>query len=97
MARMLNGQRGTVSAKPRAMRWSPVEPLSTLRLSLRRLAFVVVLPHHAFTLPDATGAYALTGLPRGKYVVKFWHPAFGEQSRTVEVTGKKSVRLDLRF
>ena len=44
MARMLNGECRTVSAERVAMRSSPVEPSSTLRLSTRTLAFVVLLP-----------------------------------------------------
>ncbi|MDH3235023.1 MAG: c-type cytochrome, partial [Alphaproteobacteria bacterium] len=44
MARMLNGECRTVSAERAAMRSSPVEPSSTLRLSMRSLAFIVLLP-----------------------------------------------------
>lgn len=44
MARMLNGERRTVSAGRGAMRSPPAEPSSILGLSARKLAIIVLLP-----------------------------------------------------
>lgn len=59
-------------------------------------AFVLVLPHHAFTQPDKNGAYALPELPAGRYVVKLWHPDFGDVAREVHLVGD-ATSLDLSY
>jgi plastocyanin len=59
--------------------------------------FILVLPNRAFTKPDAAGAYALPALPAGSYVVRLWHPDFGEATKTVKVPAVGDVALDLEF
>lgn len=60
-------------------------------------AFVLVLPHHGFTRPDASGEFALPDLPAGRYVVKVWHPDLGEKSATVDVPARGGVTVPLGF
>ncbi len=57
-------------------------------------AFVLVLPHRYFTRPGAGGTYELPSVPAGRYVVRLWHPDFGEHSRHVELTGSRNAVLD---
>jgi hypothetical protein len=60
-------------------------------------AFVLVLPHHAFTQPDADGRYALPALPPGHYVVRAWHPDLQEIRREVDVPESGDLQVDLSF
>jgi plastocyanin len=60
-------------------------------------AFVLVLPHHGFTQPDAAGAFALPPLPGGRYVLRVWHPDLGEIRREVDVPDDGERTLDLSF
>lgn len=60
-------------------------------------AFVLVLPHHAFARPSATGEFSLPALPAGRYVLRAWHPDLGEQSVTVEVPATGNVTANLSY
>lgn len=60
-------------------------------------AFILVLPHHAFTQPDGNGRYALPSLPQGHYVVHAWHPDLTEQRREVDVPRSGDIVLDVDF
>ena len=57
-------------------------------------AFILVLPHHAFTRPKASGEFRLPDLPAGTYVVHAWHPDLGEQTISVEVPEVGLVAAD---
>ncbi|MBI5837512.1 MAG: hypothetical protein HZB25_09730 [Candidatus Eisenbacteria bacterium] len=58
-------------------------------------AFVLVLPHHCYARPDASGAFAIAGVPAGRYRVKVWHPDLPETGCDVVVTetGEATVSL----
>jgi plastocyanin len=58
---------------------------------------IVVLPNRAFAKPDATGAFTLPALPAGTYVVKLWHPDFGESQTSVKVPAHGDVAVELEF
>jgi len=60
-------------------------------------AFILVLPHHVFTMPAANGSFALPDLPAGTYTVKVWHPDFGEIHREVDVPAHGDVTADFRY
>jgi len=60
-------------------------------------AFILVLPHHVFTMPAANGSFTLPDLPAGTYTVKVWHPDFGELHREVDVPAHGSVTADFRY
>ena len=57
--------------------------------------FLVACPNWFFARARASGEYHLPALPRGRYVVHAWHPRFGETRRSVQVTGRDAVTLDL--
>lgn len=59
--------------------------------------FVVVCPNWFFARAGATGEYVLPPLPRGAYVVHAWHPRLGATRRSIRVTGREPVTLDLRL
>jgi plastocyanin len=60
-------------------------------------AFVLVLPHHAFTQPQADGTWTLDGLPAGRYELRVWHPDLPEIARPVEVPARGDARVDLSY
>ena len=60
-------------------------------------AFVLVLPHHGFTRPSASGVFQLPNLPAGQYTVRVWHPDFGERTAKVEVPETGMVAVDLNY
>lgn len=61
------------------------------------MAYVVVTPNHAFTLPDETGRYRLPALPPGDYSVRVFHPRWGETRRRATIPKRGDVALDLSF
>src|SRR5262245_43671541 len=60
-------------------------------------AYIVVLPNHAFTQPDAQGVFSLPDLPAGRYILKVWHPDLQGTTRRIEIpeTGELRVEVDL--
>jgi plastocyanin len=62
----------------------------------RMKGFVLVLETDAFTVPDASGQFRLTGVPSGQYTLVAWHPAFGPKTMRVTV-GPGLSRADIRF
>ena len=59
--------------------------------------YVMVLPHHGFVQPDATGSFTLPKLPRGIYTVKVWHPRYGRLTRKVEMPKRGDAVVELRY
>lgn len=59
--------------------------------------FILVLPHHGFARPSASGEYTLPPLPAGHYVLRVWHPDLGEQSATVDVPASGDVTANLSY
>jgi plastocyanin len=57
-------------------------------------AFILVLPHHGFTRPRASGEFRLPDLPAGTYVLHAWHPDLGERTVSVEVPEVGLVAVD---
>ena len=60
-------------------------------------AFILVLPHHGFARPAASGVFQLPNLPAGQYTVRVWHPDFGERNQKVEVPETGMVAVDLNY
>lgn len=60
-------------------------------------AFVLVLPHHGFARPRASGEYRLPPLPAGRYQLNVWHPDLGERSEAVVVPESGEIAVDLSF
>jgi plastocyanin len=60
-------------------------------------ATILVLPHHAFTQPDAEGRFALPDVPGGRYVLKVWHPDRPMLSRDVDVPDQGEALVLLEY
>lgn len=60
-------------------------------------AFVLVLPNHGFTRPQANGSFALPDLPAGHYTVRVWHPDFGTIAREIDLPNAAAASLDLSY
>lgn len=60
-------------------------------------AFIVVVPSAAWARPDRDGAYAIEGLPAGRYQLRWWHPDFGAGSASVDVPADGDVSRDVSF
>lgn len=59
---------------------------------------VAVVPHPFFAITGADGAFAIKGLPPGKYTVQAWHETLGTQEAEITVeTGKENKVPDLVF
>jgi len=58
-------------------------------------AYVVVLETPYFAVTDREGAYRITDVPAGDYVVKTWHPSLRQDSRSVFLTGETVVDFRL--
>ena len=57
-------------------------------------AFILVLPHHGYARPRASGEFRLPDLPAGTYLLHAWHPDLGEQTVSVEVPEVGLVAAD---
>lgn len=55
-------------------------------------AHVVVIEHASFAVTDATGAFAIDGLPPGTHTLKAWHPTLGARDLEVTVVAGKPAR-----
>ena len=59
-------------------------------------AYIVVTPHSYFAMTQNNGTFEIKDVPPGKYTLKLWHEALGEESRKIEV-GKDVTRADFNF
>jgi plastocyanin len=60
-------------------------------------AHVGVMSHPFFAVTDASGAFALTGLPSGTYTVEAWHEVFGTRTGQVTIAPGGQQTLTLTF
>jgi hypothetical protein len=58
-------------------------------------AYCGVLDHSFFAVTGEGGAFALRGLPAGRYVVEAWHERYGTAERTVEL--KEGAEAEIVF
>jgi len=63
----------------------------------QEVGFVVVVPNHAYARPDSLGFFTFSKLSAGDYVVRVWHPRFGDLRRKVTVPRRGDLRLDLKL
>src|SRR5437016_1426663 len=52
-------------------------------------AYIAVFDHPYFAVSDASGKFAIKGLPDGDYTMTAWHEKFGSQEQKVSVKGGK--------
>jgi hypothetical protein len=60
-------------------------------------AYAGVVDHPFFGVSDEHGAFTISGLPAGTYVVEAWHEKYGTQTQTVSVSDGESKSLNLVF
>ena len=60
-------------------------------------AYISVLPHPFFAVPDDTGTFSLRGLPPGEYTIEAWHEKFGTQDQKITVESKESKAVSFTF
>ena len=60
-------------------------------------AFILVVPTHAFTQPDAEGAFTIAGLPAGRFTLHVWHPDLAEVVREVEIPADGAKEVEVRL
>jgi hypothetical protein len=48
-------------------------------------SYIGVLDHPFFAVTDASGGFAIDGLPPGQYTIAAWHEVFGETTQNVSV------------
>ena len=73
-------------AKPGVIQvWCELHPRESL--------YVVVVPTRWHTRPAPDGAFAFDRMPRGSYMLRAWHPVFGNVTRRVEVPSERPAYL----
>jgi len=60
-------------------------------------AYVVVLDTPYFAVTDATGAFAVRGVPPGRYTLAVWHEAKDGLERSVTLEAGRPLTLELRI
>ena len=60
-------------------------------------AYIGVLDHPHFSVSGSDGAFEISDLPAGDYVVEAWHEKYGTQEQTVTVTEAEPVVVEFMF
>ncbi|HKE00423.1 MAG TPA: carboxypeptidase regulatory-like domain-containing protein [Planctomycetota bacterium] len=60
-------------------------------------AVVHVLKHSSFALTGADGAYAIAGLPPGRYTIEAVHEKLGTKTQTIDLAPGGDAELDFAF
>lgn len=63
----------------------------------RMLAYIRVMEHPYFAVPDSRGRFTIKGVPPGKYQLRVWHESLGEIAREVMVSAAPSLPVQLHF
>ena len=61
------------------------------------LGYIFVAPNHACTRASSSGNFTFPKLPPGTYRLMVWHPAYGTQSREIEVPKRGEVVVALEL
>lgn len=59
----------------------------------KEVLYVIVVPDRWHTRPAPDGAFAFDRMPHGSYMLRAWHPAFGNVTQRVEVPVKRPAVL----
>ena len=60
-------------------------------------AYAGVVEHPFFGVSGEDGAFAITGLPAGTYVLEAWHEQYGTQTQIVSVADGETKRVEFVF
>ncbi len=60
-------------------------------------AWIGVLSHPFYAVSDASGGFAILGVPPGEYEIEAWHEKFGAKTMKVKVEPKGEARADFTF
>ena len=60
-------------------------------------AFILVVPNAAWVRPAADGRFELSGLPPGRYKLRWWHPDFTGGAADVFVPSSGDAAFDVSF
>ena len=60
-------------------------------------AHVGVVAHPFFAVTDATGAFAIKGLPPGTYTIEAWHEKYGSRTTKVTLAARQDLTASFTF
>ena len=60
-------------------------------------AYIGVVDHPFFAVSDGSGAFTISGLPAGTYVLEAWHEKYGAQTQNVTVADGQTQSVDFTF
>lgn len=63
----------------------------------RMLAYIRVMEHPYFAIPDAQGRFVIQGVPPGTYQLRIWHESLKEVSRQVKATSDQAAPIQIQF
>ena len=98
-----NEQRGFNTSQPINMEstraFGTAEVMVPLRCDVHGWmnAYVGVLTHPYHSVSNGNGAFSLSTLPPGEYVIEAWHERYGTQTQTVTVTTGQTAEVTFTF
>lgn len=63
----------------------------------RMLAYIRVMEHPYFAVPDAQGRFIIQDVPPGTYQLRIWHESLGEISKEIRLPTDRSAPIQLYF
>jgi hypothetical protein len=96
-------QRGFNTSQPVAMEttrsFGTAEVMVPLRCDVHGWmnAYIGVLDHPYHSVSNGSGAFDLSTLPPGEYVIEAWHERYGTQTQTVTVTTGGTAEVTFTF
>lgn len=63
----------------------------------RMLAYIRVMEHPYFAIPDAQGGFIIQDVPPGTYQLRIWHESLGEISKEIRLPTDRSAPIQLYF
>ena len=96
-------QRGFNSSQPVAMEttrsFGTAEVMVPLRCDVHGWmnAYIGVLDHPYHSVSNGSGAFNLSTLPPGEYVIEAWHERYGTQTQNVTVTTGETAEITFTF
>ena len=96
-------QRGFNSSQPVNMETTRAFGTAEIMVPLRcdvhgwMTAYIGVVAHPYHSVSNGTGAFSLSTLPPGEYVIEAWHERYGTQTQTVTVTTGQTAEVTFTF